>query len=116
MVQNIEDIADLLRGTLTSVSEGVLNAVAPVIDTAIEASKDLIAENSLDLAKAVDLSGAFIPSSPLAFASALQLARILTSVIAGDEDKSVIETIGTYDMFLDSSMIILSNHLVCLRV
>lgn len=95
----MEDIADFLRGAVTSAGEGFLKAVAPVIDTAIEASKDFIADNTLDLAKAVDLSGAFIPSSPLAFASALQLARILTSVIAGDEDKSVLETIGASKCF-----------------
>ncbi|KAK4035463.1 hypothetical protein C8A01DRAFT_48352 [Parachaetomium inaequale] len=87
------DIADFLRGAVTSAGEGFLKAVAPVIETAIDVSKDLIAENSLDLAKAVDLSGAFIPSSPLAFASALQLAKTLTSVLADDDDKSVLETI-----------------------
>lgn len=100
MVRNLEDIADFLRGAVTNAGEGFLKAVAPVIETAIDVSKDLIAENSLDLAKAVDLSGAFIPSSPLAFASALQLARTLTSVIAGDEDKSVLETIGASETFL----------------
>ncbi|KAK3291494.1 uncharacterized protein B0H64DRAFT_469226 [Chaetomium fimeti] len=93
MVNNFDDLTDFLRGAAVRAGEGFLKAVAPIIETAVDVSKDLVADNSLDLAKAVDLSGAFIPSSPLAFASALQLARTLTSVIAGDEDKSVLETI-----------------------
>ena len=114
MVKGLEEIADFLRGTASRAGDGFLKAIAPVIDTAIEVSKELIAENTLDVAKAVNLSGAFIPSSPLAFASALQLARTLTSVIAGDEDKSVLETIGASETFLPKypRPSLLSNDLV----
>lgn len=88
------EIAQFLLDTALTVGEAVVKVAAPEITKAIEASNDLISTSTLDLAKALDLSGAFIPSNPLAFAPALALAKSLTSVIAGDEQKEVIGTIG----------------------
>jgi hypothetical protein len=88
------DIAGFLLDNALKVGETVLKAVAPEINKAIEASNDLISSHTLDLAKALDLSGAFIPGNPLAFSPALKLAKSLASVIPGSEDKGVIDTIG----------------------
>ncbi len=88
------EIAHFVLDTVLTVGESVIKVAAPAITKAIDESGDLISSGTLDLAKALDLSGAFIPSNPLAFAPALALAKSLTSVIAGDDQKEVIDAIG----------------------
>ncbi|KAK4139272.1 uncharacterized protein C8A04DRAFT_33271 [Dichotomopilus funicola] len=96
-----EDVADFLMGAvggLITAGESVIKVAAPEIEKAITAAGDALAENGLDLAKVLDLSGAFIPSSPLAFAEALKLARsLLAAVPELDGDTSVLKTIERLD-------------------
>ncbi|KAH6613655.1 hypothetical protein B0J18DRAFT_61832 [Chaetomium sp. MPI-SDFR-AT-0129] len=96
-----EDVADFLMGAvggLITAGESALRVAAPEIEKAITAAREALAENGLDLAKVLDLSGAFIPSSPLAFAEALKLAKsLLAAVPELDADTSVLKTIERLD-------------------
>jgi len=95
-----EKITEFLLDTALTLGEGIIKVAAPEIIKAIDATNDSISSQTLDLAKALDLSGAFIPGNPLAFGPALKLAKSLTSVIAGDDQKEVIDAIGARDTLL----------------
>lgn len=92
-----DEVAEFLLSGLLKASETVIKVAAPEIEKAINAAGEALAENGLDLAKVLDLSGAFIPSSPLAFAEALKLAKsLLAAVPELDADTSVLKTIGMF--------------------